>query len=507
MAATSFCAICAPAKCLPQLCMMGRSTAHKLGTAGCSARNRSTSAGSARRPATSRSRTSARTASSPITASPIPRSGGQYTVTVRGFDVGDNTCTCPDFKANTLGTCKHVEAVLDHSEGRSAGAPPAEEGRGHAAGNLPPLRRAAAARPPPAARHSDKLARLAGGILRREGALDRQGEVPRPDPRRRGGSRRRDRSSPTRWSSCDREIERAEMLAREQEWLAATRSRHDLDLNLLNVPLYDYQTARRAVPRLPRPQHPRRRHGPRQDGPDARGRRVARPRTRRRARARRRAGVGEVPVGIGDPRSSPTGRCRSIEGGPDDRRDQYAAADVLPARQLRAGRARSRSDQRLEAGRDRARRGPAHQELGIEDLAGSEETPEPLRDRADRHAAGEQARRTLQHRAVRGRPPLRPGVPVPARSPRARRERQPEGLPQPRQDSREARADLPAANARRGADAAARRGPTTPSSSNSRPSSAGPTRSSAPRSRGCCRRTTSPISTASGFSRASSTCG
>src|SRR5207237_9085808 len=43
-----------------------------------------------------------------------PESGGQYEVHVRGFDLGDNTCTCPDFKSNTLGTCKHIEAVLDH---------------------------------------------------------------------------------------------------------------------------------------------------------------------------------------------------------------------------------------------------------------------------------------------------------------------------------------------------------------------------------------------------------
>ena len=43
-----------------------------------------------------------------------PESGGQYTVHVLGFDVGDNTCTCPDFKSNTLGTCKHIEAVLEH---------------------------------------------------------------------------------------------------------------------------------------------------------------------------------------------------------------------------------------------------------------------------------------------------------------------------------------------------------------------------------------------------------
>ena len=41
-----------------------------------------------------------------------PTSGGQYRVSIRGFDVGDNTCECPDFRTNTLGTCKHIEAVL-----------------------------------------------------------------------------------------------------------------------------------------------------------------------------------------------------------------------------------------------------------------------------------------------------------------------------------------------------------------------------------------------------------
>jgi SNF2 family DNA or RNA helicase len=45
-----------------------------------------------------------------------PESKGSYTVAIRGFDVGDNTCTCPDFKANTLGTCKHIEAVLGSLE-------------------------------------------------------------------------------------------------------------------------------------------------------------------------------------------------------------------------------------------------------------------------------------------------------------------------------------------------------------------------------------------------------
>ncbi len=41
-----------------------------------------------------------------------PKTGGQYRVSIRGFDVGDNACDCPDFKTNTLGTCKHIEAVL-----------------------------------------------------------------------------------------------------------------------------------------------------------------------------------------------------------------------------------------------------------------------------------------------------------------------------------------------------------------------------------------------------------
>src|SRR5436190_11542672 len=41
-----------------------------------------------------------------------PANDHQYRVSIRGFDVGDNTCECPDFKTNTLGTCKHIEAVL-----------------------------------------------------------------------------------------------------------------------------------------------------------------------------------------------------------------------------------------------------------------------------------------------------------------------------------------------------------------------------------------------------------
>lgn len=41
-----------------------------------------------------------------------PVSGRTHRVALRGDALGENYCTCPDFAVNTLGTCKHVEAVL-----------------------------------------------------------------------------------------------------------------------------------------------------------------------------------------------------------------------------------------------------------------------------------------------------------------------------------------------------------------------------------------------------------
>src|SRR6266542_2633947 len=37
-----------------------------------------------------------------------------YRVTLRALDAPHNGCNCPDFATNLLGTCKHVEAVLQH---------------------------------------------------------------------------------------------------------------------------------------------------------------------------------------------------------------------------------------------------------------------------------------------------------------------------------------------------------------------------------------------------------
>ncbi|HWG19968.1 MAG TPA: DEAD/DEAH box helicase, partial [Terracidiphilus sp.] len=39
-------------------------------------------------------------------------SGRTYKVAIRGLGLFENYCSCPDFAVNTLGTCKHVEAML-----------------------------------------------------------------------------------------------------------------------------------------------------------------------------------------------------------------------------------------------------------------------------------------------------------------------------------------------------------------------------------------------------------
>lgn len=168
-----------------------------------------------------------------------PESGGQYEVHVRGFEVGDNTCTCPDFKANTLLTCKHIEAVLDHLKDDL----PAHLQKKKATVNRPEVylhygeQLQLGLHLPP--RHSDKLARLAQAYFDEKGLWSGRGKYP--------DLIRDIEAVPEEVAFLsdaldfvDREIERAEMLAREQDWLAKLEA-GTLDLPLLTVPLYDYQ--------------------------------------------------------------------------------------------------------------------------------------------------------------------------------------------------------------------------------------------------------------------------
>lgn len=41
-----------------------------------------------------------------------PASGNTYRNAIRGLNLGDNYCSCPDFATNELGTCKHIEFTL-----------------------------------------------------------------------------------------------------------------------------------------------------------------------------------------------------------------------------------------------------------------------------------------------------------------------------------------------------------------------------------------------------------
>jgi SNF2 family DNA or RNA helicase len=168
-----------------------------------------------------------------------PASGGQYRVSIRGFEVGDNSCACPDFKTNTLGTCKHIEAVLAALREET----PVQLRRRKAAVTHPEVflhygeqLRIGLHLPP---RHSDQLGGLAEAFFDPHGLW-------------KGGDRyqqliesvERVPEQVTIFSDAmefmEREIERHEMAGREREWLAELEA-GTLRLDLLKVPLYPYQ--------------------------------------------------------------------------------------------------------------------------------------------------------------------------------------------------------------------------------------------------------------------------
>jgi superfamily II DNA or RNA helicase len=57
-----------------------------------------------------------------------PLSGGSYRVAIRGTELGQNFCACPDFATNDLGTCKHLEFVLGRLENKRGGKKQLKQG-------------------------------------------------------------------------------------------------------------------------------------------------------------------------------------------------------------------------------------------------------------------------------------------------------------------------------------------------------------------------------------------
>jgi hypothetical protein len=45
-------------------------------------------------------------------------SGKSYRVALRGWERGDSYCSCPDFRKNTLGTCKHLLYIIEEVKKR-----------------------------------------------------------------------------------------------------------------------------------------------------------------------------------------------------------------------------------------------------------------------------------------------------------------------------------------------------------------------------------------------------
>ncbi len=168
-----------------------------------------------------------------------PASGGQYRVSIRGFDVNDNLCECPDFKTNTLGTCKHIEAVLAALRAEA----PAQLRQRKAAVTRPEIslhygeQLCPVLHLPP--RHSDALGTLAERFFA-------------PNGRWKGGEQyhalieavQKVPEDVTLFSDAmefmEREIERREMAEREQV-LVRQLEAGILHLDLIKVPLYPYQ--------------------------------------------------------------------------------------------------------------------------------------------------------------------------------------------------------------------------------------------------------------------------
>src|SRR5262249_37608856 len=145
----------------------------------------------------------------------------------------------PDFRANTLGTCKHIEAVL---ASLAADAPPQVR-----------RKKAAVTRPevylrygeqlllgihlPP--RPSDLLRALAEDFFDAR-AGGKAGEDSRRLLARLGGGPEQVVRAPDEMEPFGREIARHAMAERERE-LANQLQRGELFLDLLSVPLYPYQ--------------------------------------------------------------------------------------------------------------------------------------------------------------------------------------------------------------------------------------------------------------------------
>ena len=123
-------------------------------------------------------------------------SGKTYRVALRGEERGDSFCSCPDFRTNTLGTCKHILHVL-HRVKRRFPAEARQKALSQPRGLRPRALRRGTDAPPAIARSARSGVAQSGRFSgrradRRRAAIGRlRGEVGSAGPQRYGLPRRR----------------------------------------------------------------------------------------------------------------------------------------------------------------------------------------------------------------------------------------------------------------------------------------------------------------------------
>jgi len=169
-------------------------------------------------------------------------SGKEYRVAMRGPSLFENYCTCPDFAVNTLGTCKHIEALLAmlrQRHGKAFQQKRFERRRASVSlfyGDTLAVRLRLPARP------SAALLEVAGKYFNAEGLLEpafypRFSEVMEK-------LRRVDESAVVYSDAMefiDKENELAEGLEFERQMLAELDKRRNPMKDLLKIPLLPYQ--------------------------------------------------------------------------------------------------------------------------------------------------------------------------------------------------------------------------------------------------------------------------
>ena len=169
-----------------------------------------------------------------------PTSKGRYEVVLRTLDdTGENHCTCPDFRSNTLGTCKHIKAVVDKvlSEYKP------KQRRGSI--TIPELildyRTPLRLRLLLPARGSDPLQSLARQYCNQEGYLTSPGDI-QEFYDKLGSVPEKIALASDVADYVDRQIEKRQMAGREQHWRDLVhRGEIAIFADLLSVPLYEYQ--------------------------------------------------------------------------------------------------------------------------------------------------------------------------------------------------------------------------------------------------------------------------